>query len=211
MRSRDKYSSFANLASDEQEGRHYRRPKKIRDTKIAIITPHGGGIEPGTSEITKGLAGREFTFYCFEGVRSRGNEELHIKSTCFDEPMCVQLVEHSETVVAVHGCEGGHEAVYVGGLDDRLRAQVIEALRSAGFKAEEDGSNHSGRYDQNICNRGIAGRGLQLEITEGLRRAMFQGLKRREREITKPPFDKFVAAVREVLLKAEEEKINETK
>lgn len=206
MSREDKYNRFAELASDEQERRDYRRLAEMRDSAIAIIAPHGGGIEPGTSEITKAIADSEFAFYCFEGIKLRGNEELHITSTYFDEPICIQLIERSQIVVTVHGCAGEHEIVYVGGLDDNLRTQIIEALKSAGFKAKEDISNHSGNHAQNICNRGISGKGLQLEITEGLRRAMFKGLKRRERETTKPLFDEFTAVVRDVLLKTEQEK-----
>jgi len=200
---RDKYSNFTELASNEQEGRDYRRLMERRSSKIAIIAPHGGGIEPGTSEITKALAGNEFSLYCFEGCKPRENETLHITSIHFDEPTCMQLVERSQIVVAVHACASEHEVAYVGGLEEHLKAQVIEALRSAEFEAQEDVSDHSGRDIRNICNRGISGRGLQIEIAEGLRRVMFEGLKRHERENKTPLFDKFVAAVREVLLKAQ--------
>jgi phage replication-related protein YjqB (UPF0714/DUF867 family) len=208
---RDKYRSFAELASDNQEGLDYNRRVEMRDSEIAIIAPHGGGIEPGTSEIAEALAGGEFALYCFEGCRCKGNEELHIISTRFDEPLCAQLVERHQVVVAVHGCAGKHEAVYIGGLDDEIRSQVVKALKGAGFEAKEDVSNHSGSYVQNICNKGKAGRGVQLEITEGLRRTMFRGLQRHEREVTKPPFDRFIAAIRAVLFKAQEEKSDETK
>jgi phage replication-related protein YjqB (UPF0714/DUF867 family) len=206
MRQRDKYGGFAKLASDNLEGRDYKRLVEMRPSAIALIAPHGGGIEPCTSEITRAIANGEFSYYCFEGVKSRGNGELHITSTSFDEPTCIQLVEHSQTVGAVHGCVGEQTAVYIGGLDTRLKMQIIGALRHAGFDAKEDTSNHSGNHPQNICNRGISRRGLQLEITEALRRAMFKGLKRCERRTTTPQFDKFVAAVREVLLKLEQEK-----
>jgi phage replication-related protein YjqB (UPF0714/DUF867 family) len=202
MRQRDRYSSFAELASDKQEGRDYKRLVEMRESRFAIIAPHGGGIEPGTSEIARAIANGEFASYCFEGMQPTGNKELHITSTCFDEPICVQLVQHFQTVIAVHGCAGKHEAVYVGGLDDNLKAQIIEALMSAGFEACDDISDHSGSHPQNICNRGISGKGLQLEITEGLRGVMFKGLRRRDRETTRPRFGSFITAVRDILLQA---------
>jgi phage replication-related protein YjqB (UPF0714/DUF867 family) len=200
MNHRDRYISFAQLARHEREGQDYRRLVERHISHVAIVAPHGGGIEPGTSEIAKALAGREFSLYCFEGVRPSGNDELHITSHRFDEPTCIQLVGHAQTVVAIHGCAGQREAVYVGGLDRRLKAQFIGVLGRAGFNAEPGVGDHAGCYACNICNRGSSGRGIQLELTRGLRLAMFKGLKWREREITTPVFDRFVNAVREVLL-----------
>jgi len=203
---RDQYRGFAELADSEREGHDYRRRLEDRGSGIVIVALHGGGIEPGTSEIAEALAGEEFSLYCFEGIRRGGNDKLHITSTRFDEPMCIRLVEQSDTVVAVHGLVSANEKVYIGGLDDDLRVQVVAALERAGFRAEEDNSRHSGSYRGNVCNRGASGRGLQLEVSEGLRRAMFRGLNRRDRQITLPAFDEFVAAVRGVLLRVSEER-----
>jgi phage replication-related protein YjqB (UPF0714/DUF867 family) len=202
MNHSDRYISFAQLACHEREGQDYRRLVERHISHIAIVAPHGGGIEPGTSEVARALAGREFALYCFEGVRPSGNDELHITSHRFDEPTCIQLVGHAQTVVAIHGCAGQREAVYVGGLDRGLQAHLIAALRRAGFDAQAGDGDQAGRYVRNICNRGRSGRGVQLEVSRGLRLAMFKGLKRREREITTPVFDRFVNAVREVLLGA---------
>jgi phage replication-related protein YjqB (UPF0714/DUF867 family) len=192
----DTYAGFAQLARHEREGRDYRRRAERRASRVAIVAPHGGGIEPGTSEIASALAGREFALYCFEGVRPEGNDELHITSHRFDEPACVQLVGQAEVVVAVHGCAGAREVVYVGGLDRDLQAHLIAALRRAGFDAGAGDGDQAGCYVRNICNRGRLGRGVQLEVSKGLRLAMFKGLKREEREITTPVFDRFVAVVR---------------
>ena len=192
----DRYASFAELAGSAREGQDYRRLVERRASEFAIVAPHGGGIEPGTSEIARALAGREFTLYCFEGVRPEGNDELHVTSHCFDDPACVRLATQAQTVVAVHGCAGEHEAVYVGGLDRGLKARLIEALEAAGFRARPGAGDHAGCYTGNVCNRGRSGRGVQLEITKGLRLAMFEALTWRGREITTPLFDRFVAAVR---------------
>lgn len=202
MSHKDKYSNFAELRRNEHEGEDYRILVEERYSKVVIIAPHGGRIEPGTSEIARGLAGSEFSLYCFEGRKPKGNfVALHITSNQFDEPKCVQLVGRSQIAVAVHGCEGKNEVVYVGGLDKELKIEVIKGFSNAGFKAKEDSSIHSGCDIQNICNRTSSEKGLQLEITRGLRRAMFKGIRARERENTTPLFSKFVAAVREVLLK----------
>ncbi len=36
---------------------------------IAVMAPHGGGIEPGTSEIANRVAGDEHAYYSFEGLK----------------------------------------------------------------------------------------------------------------------------------------------
>ncbi len=219
MSLQDRYHGFAELARHAREGRDYRRVVEGRGGEIAIVAPHGGGIEPGTSEIARGLAGREiaravagreiaralagreFALYCFEGLRSRGNEELHIPSHRFDEPRCVSLVEETRTVVAVHGCAGAYHAIYAGGLDCDLRERLIAVLRQAGFEAERATGDLAGCYASNICNRGRSGRGVQLEITEALRLAMFKGFRWHERQIMTPVFDAFVDTVRDVLVR----------
>jgi len=195
----DRYTSFADLVRNAQEGRDFRRVIAWRRSSVAIVAPHGGGIEPGTSEVARALAGDEFALYCFVGLRPNGNDELHVTSHCFDDPACVQLVGRARAVVAVHGCAGDHRAVYVGGLDADLKAQFVQALRRAGFRARPSAGDLAGCYTDNICNRGSSGRGVQLEITEGLRRAMFADLTWKGREITTRVFDRFVEAVRGVL------------
>jgi phage replication-related protein YjqB (UPF0714/DUF867 family) len=55
---------------------------------VAIIAPHGGKIEPGTSEIAAAIAGDDYSLYRFQGLRDRPREELHITSAKFDEPTC---------------------------------------------------------------------------------------------------------------------------
>jgi phage replication-related protein YjqB (UPF0714/DUF867 family) len=208
MSLQDLYHGFAELALETREGQDYRRVVEGRGGEIAIVALHGGGIEPGTSEIARALAGREiaravagreFGLYCFEGLRPEGNDELHIASHRFDEPTAVRLVKRARTVVAVHGCAGAYEVVYVGGLDRHLRERLIAVLRQAGFEAERATGDLAGCYASNICNRGRSGRGVQLEITEGLRLAMFEALSWRGRERTTAVFERFVAAVRGVL------------
>jgi phage replication-related protein YjqB (UPF0714/DUF867 family) len=236
MSLQDCYHGFAELARHAREGWDYRRVVEGRGGEIAIVAPHGGGIEPGTSEIARGLAGREiarglagreiarglagreiaralagreiarevagreFGLYCFEGLRPEGNDKLHIASHRFDEPRGVRLVARARVVVAVHGCAGARQAIYVGGLDRHLRERLIAVLRQAGFEAERATGDLAGCYASNICNRGRSGRGVQLEITGGLRLVMFKGMKWHERQITTPVFDAFVDTVRGVLV-----------
>ena len=57
MRSEDKYRSYAELHENEDEGIDFRVCMNDRAASAAVIAPHGGKIEPGTSEITTAIAG----------------------------------------------------------------------------------------------------------------------------------------------------------
>ena len=196
------YKSFSELSRSEREGVSYQRKLANRQSRFAIIAPHGGGIEPGTSEITKAIAGTQFSYYTFDGIRQEGNELLHITSTLFDEPKCLKMVSDSEIVIAIHGCAGTEEFMYLGGLHSELKTTLFIELAKAGFDARLTESTYAGTQLQNICNRGQLGRGVQLEISEGLRRAMFQKFDRPGRKITTDVFQKFVSSVRSALVSA---------
>ena len=193
------YTSFAELSKSEREGVSYRRIVKRRRSEFAIIAPHGGGIEPGTSELARSIAGLAFSYYAFDGLRKEGNELLHITSTLFDEPECLKLVKKSQIVIAIHGCAGDEKIIFVGGLHHNLKTRLIEALQKAGFDARLADGGYAGLQTENICNGGQSGCGVQLEITEGLRRSMFKGLRRPDRKVTTDAFKKFVVVMHKIL------------
>ncbi|MGA9599177.1 MAG: poly-gamma-glutamate hydrolase family protein [Methylocystis sp.] len=53
----DLYNSFAELAAAETEGVHYQIRVIERASKIVVVAPHGGKIEPGSSETAALIAG----------------------------------------------------------------------------------------------------------------------------------------------------------
>ena len=89
---------------------------------MTIIAPHGGKIEPRTSDLARRIAGDDYNFYCFEGIKDKDNACLHITSHRFDEPGAIKLVSKSDLVVAVHACTGTAGLVHIGGLDKKLGA-----------------------------------------------------------------------------------------
>src|SRR5262245_27313861 len=99
----DKYPNFRTLARHERAGVDFRIVVRAAEPRFAVVAPDGGGIEPGTSEIADAGAGRELSFYAFEGLKPRGNADLHITSTRFDEPLCLSLIGQSGVVVTIHG------------------------------------------------------------------------------------------------------------
>ncbi|HXX34920.1 MAG TPA: poly-gamma-glutamate hydrolase family protein, partial [Thermodesulfobacteriota bacterium] len=97
------YTSFGTLADREVEGQDYRIRLDIRDPRVLIMAPHGGKIEPATTEVAEAIAGMDFSFYGFEGLKADGNGVLHIESHLFDEPRALRAVEKADIIVTVHG------------------------------------------------------------------------------------------------------------
>jgi phage replication-related protein YjqB (UPF0714/DUF867 family) len=189
----DKYKNFWEIASSLTLGRDFRVRLRNVGTNIAIIAPHGGGIEPGTSEIADAIAARELSFYAFEGIRSRRNGELHITSTRFDEPRCVTLLAASARAITIHGENSSDPVVYLGGRDREMLIRLRSALRRQGFCVKSHQScNLRGRDPANICNRTSAGTGIQIELSKGLRRSFFRSLSKKGRCTKTPRFHEFV-------------------
>lgn len=165
-----KYESFADLAAHEAYGRDFRIVCRHRpESPVAIVAPHGGEIEEGTSEIAGRIAGVEHNLFCFEGLKPGSrNRDLHITSHRFDHPDCLAMVARADVVLSVHGCQG-QARIFVGGLDAELSGLLTLHLSVAGYQVVADGHRYPGRHPFNICNRGLRQRGGQLEITHDLR------------------------------------------
>jgi phage replication-related protein YjqB (UPF0714/DUF867 family) len=179
----DKYPDFATQSEHETAGVDFGILLRRSRDSLALVAPHGGGIEAGTSEIADACAGAGFSFYAFEGLKRSSNGSLHITSTRFDEPLCLALIAGSKVVVTIHGEESPGRRVFLGGLDDELAGRIGEALRAAGFTvARHPNPALQGREPTNLCNRGKSGAGVQLELSKGLRRQMFEDLTREGRK-----------------------------
>lgn len=229
----DSYPSNTALYADPSlvEGtdyaRRYRRHPSFDDDltqnalfpQFAVIAPHGGGIEPGTSELCLAIAGYHpatlavtpsggpaYDYWMFEGLRSSGNSELHVTSTHCDDPYARSLCAGARYAVSLHGCTttaaglpDGTAAVLVGGRDSTLRSYLLQKYGQAGIQAI-DAQNHpslSGTDPDNIVNRTLLGMGAQLELTTPLRNTMFGTNTRAQRKSTTlASFWNFVAATR---------------
>jgi phage replication-related protein YjqB (UPF0714/DUF867 family) len=163
------YLSFDELHKAAKEGADFRIRLKKGSTGIAVMAPHGGNIEPGTSRIARAVAGEDHSFYAFEGLKRAGNLQLRIPSVRFDEPLGLALANASDTVLAIHGCRQEEAAIFIGGRDDVLGQEVEKALDRVGFKVRSN-PRYPGLNPRNICNRSRRSAGIQLEIPAGLRR-----------------------------------------
>ena len=198
----DIYQNFEELSLNEQEHTDFRIITRKRETRFGIFAPHGGRIEHGTSQIASAIAGEDYAYYSFEGLKAPSHD-LHISSNRFDEPTALSMVCQVDVVIALHGAYGKIPYVYFGGLHEELKEAFITELRKQNFDADHDPSpTRQGKGKTNICNRGRHQRGIQIEMTQGFRKSLF----------TKPDydhtqwrpnnnFDLFVETIRNVLQK----------
>jgi phage replication-related protein YjqB (UPF0714/DUF867 family) len=192
----DRYGSFEELCEENVAGRDFQIRAVPRPGQIAIIAPHGGGIEPGTSEIAEAVAADSLSFYAFEGIRRNNNRELHITSTRFREPQCDALVAASPLIVTIHGEDSDDEVVFIGGLAVNAVAMFRDRLTAAGFNVERHSDPRlQGEGRDNICNRGQRCEGVQLELSSGLRSTFFESLTRQGRRTRTDRFARFVRAL----------------
>ena len=174
----DAYSCFEELAKHHPEDIDFRICVTDRSSPVSILAPHGGKIEPGTSEIATAIAGDNYSLYVFEGLMSANNSVLHITSEKFDEPRARSLVEKSDIAIAVHGRrDDGGGATWLGGRDTRLRDAIGASLKQATFDVALH-HNLPGIKPDNICNRGRTGAGVQLELPKSLRKELLQNPSR---------------------------------
>ncbi len=194
----DKYMNYRELARSEQEGTDFVIRQAIRKTaSTLLLSPHGGRIEPGISEIILAVARDDLSFYLFEGIKPQGNRDLHITSPNFNEPRCLTLVENSEKVITMHGEHSEDEIVYMGGLDNQLKNYLKTALLEYNFRAKEHAKPAlQGTSPRNICNRGKSGAGVQLELSKGLRQSFFESLYADGQKKPTAQFYAFIEALR---------------
>lgn len=150
-------------------------------SRVVVMAPHGGGIEPHTDTLAREIAGDAFTFYAFRGIKPRDNYELlHVTSTNFNEPKAVRLAERAEVVLAVHGKSGDGEFAMVGGRHSELVDQVETLLDDLGIEIRDPTRRVAATSVKNICNRCRQG-GVQLELNMPLRKRFQRdsGLRRR--------------------------------
>ncbi|GGJ82101.1 hypothetical protein GCM10011583_12070 [Streptomyces camponoticapitis] len=174
----DLYPDYAALAAAETEGVDYSRTAVIpTGTTWASVAIHGGGIEAGSGEIAKEVAGTRMRFYEFAGLKTSGNVDLHITSTNFDEPTALGLIAASRRCLSFHGYTGtdGVPETAIGGLDTELVSRISLALRGAGFAVVDAPSEIAGTNPLNICNSTLSGAGVQLELSRSQRAAFFPG------------------------------------
>ncbi len=192
------YTNYNQLREKEKEGEDYQIRFRKGKSGILIIAPHGGCIEPGTTEMAQAVAGKEYSFYGFEGLKNGGNNVLHITSTRFDEPIGLKLAKKARSILAIHGCRDDKPIIYLGGKDGVLREEIRNSLEETGIQVGED-PRFPGLHPDNICNRSLSDIGVQMEISLALRKQIFADLRRDHRKPRGKAFDNIIQALRRAL------------
>ena len=230
----DEYDKMTELYADPANvqgttyGKRWRRHEWIQlpeaqatdnpEGQKIVLALHGGGIEPGTSEIALAVAGyHPATFaqatdclglhdlWMFEGLLSDENSQLHVTSTNYDDPIATKLVQISRRCLSLHGLRNvpGGANIQIGGLDTELSSIVLEELSAAGIAAAiSEDENTNGSDLANICNKTTINAGVQLEMEAAYRESLFApGCNTRElrKNNTNANFCKLVTALRKAL------------
>jgi len=196
----DNYSDYNVLSRNEKEGVDYLILSRKTASPLAVIAPHAGGIEPGTGEIADAIAGRDYSFYAFKGIKKTGNRVLHIASDRFDEPEGRKIAHNADVVLTIHGCKEKEKIVFLGGKNQAIIERIRSRLIAAGFHAViSPRPGLQGQSTENICNRCRSGQGVQLEISRGLREALFLDLSQRSLRRQTLLFNRFVETLRTAL------------
>ncbi|WP_051940885.1 poly-gamma-glutamate hydrolase family protein [Phaeacidiphilus oryzae] len=172
----DHYRNWPALQAHCTEGVDYRIVERRTGSGVAQLAIHAGGLEGGTGELAKAVAeALGHNLYCFEALRPTGNRRLHITSTRYDEPLCVDLQRSVRHTVSYHGAAGARPLTHLGGADTVLGERIAAALGAAGFAVDGESTPVAinGSSPRNICNRNRSGAGVQLELSSGQREAFF--------------------------------------
>jgi len=175
-----------------------------RSSRVKLFAPHGGCIEPCTGRIVSELAGGDFDYYLFRGIRRRDcHATLHVTSVNYDEPACVRLIGDASMALSVHG-RGSEEAIIeVGGGNTRQSDTLRELLVREGYPVGPGTAGLRGMDPKNFVNR-CALAGVQLELSAGFRKSLFPGFPR-ESQTHPVEFHRFIGLVRGWLLALETE------
>ncbi len=204
---KDHYPSLNELAAQLKEGRDYRIRSFDRSSWATIISPHGGYIEPGTSEIAAALAGNKYNLFDFQGLRKQNALELHVTSTRFREPGLLSMLVHTQVAVSLHCMGSQKQAVtWLGGRNLGLKKLVLANLLKRGFAVNPDSPLYRGESKANIVNLACE-EGVQLELSSELMQKLFCGAPFRKVRAAKrsPAFDHYLTALTDALAQFEEQ------
>ena len=208
----DKYWSFEELKLEEKCWKDFQNYGSFfGDAKISLLAIHGWWIEPWTEEIVRDLydiLSDISSFYVFAGRKNSGNKDLHIKSIHFDDPLAIAVVSSSEFCCSFHGFDSEDLHIIVWGIDEKLKQEFAEIFQKKlknnnlqDIKIEIRSEwKFSATDEKNIVNCSRLQKGIQLELSNGLRKEFFVDLNsRRWREQKTSEYWSFIQALSDYL------------
>lgn len=200
-----KYSSYTELSREEKPNIDFKAAYRSGVKTFLITAPHGGNIEPGSTEIADAIASDRFGFYAFNGLK-RDSSVLYLPSTSFDEPELLRVTKNYGTTISVHIIDSSDRLVYIGGRFRQLSSAISQALTDKGYPVKPLPEASAAYNMSNFINKTAVG-GVQIEITTALASEMFRGPITSDRIRQDPSrrtaeFTKFTATVRLALQRA---------
>lgn len=181
----DLYNSMTDLMSKTTEGEDWDIETIDVPSDIISMAVHGGGIEIGSSELSRVIAEKGgYNYFSFVAKLSSNNSQLHVTSTRYDAPRIISKIQDSKHSISVHGAAGDESYTYMGGGNTALKNLIWKNLVEKGFDCRESPGNIAGVKPMNIANRTTLGMGVQLELSTQQRKEFFTGgdWSRSERE-----------------------------
>jgi phage replication-related protein YjqB (UPF0714/DUF867 family) len=170
-----KYSSYTELAREMKSGIDFEVIYRNSGSRSYLIAaPHGGYMEPGSTEIANAIADDLFGFYTFSSIRRNTAPLMVLPSLRFNEPWLRSVSKRYRGVISIHIIPGSDRAIYVGGTYRKLANIISSALQADGYTVKTL-PNWSPAYNSNnFFNKGVNG-GIRIEISSGLVYDMFRG------------------------------------
>jgi len=168
------YRDFSQLVLRNARGVDYEIEFYVRSKDLTVVAIHGGDIEPLTSELARAIAGKDYNLFEFRGIRASSNMKLHVNSLRFNEIRLRGLLDTTGTAISIHGFAGDVPIIGIGGGNEALAKCIATQLVESGFETQKARGRLAGRHPDNLVNR-PRDRGVQLELSRGLRDAMVEG------------------------------------
>ncbi|WLR47175.1 poly-gamma-glutamate hydrolase family protein [Halobacillus litoralis] len=207
----DRFCSFEELTEVYEEGEDWVIATSTKGNQKWLVSAiHGGGIEETTSSLAEAIAGDSYPYYAFKGRLASDNfRNLHITSTNFNEPKALEMVAKADHHLSIHGAGGDERTTLIGGRDKELMKIVERHLEEKGFNVEVAPEHLDGDDPDNYVNKTKTGKGVQLEITRGQRKAFYKNgdisySSRKDPSNETGAFHAYVEAVQEALKEYQE-------
>lgn len=167
-KAKDRYASLDELRQNTTADVDYRVTRVDRDSWATIVSPHGGNLERGTSEIARKIAGDDYNLFDFQILRTENVQELHVTSTNFKDSNLSRLLERSSVCVSIHGRRGDDHVAWLGGTNERLKTLIAKYMDENQIQCTLNPPRLEGTSPENFVNAPKE-HGVQLELPSALR------------------------------------------
>lgn len=148
---------------------------RTNSLRAAVFAQYGGLAEPGTDICAAQIAGETLSLHTVVSCRAvweaENGENRLVPRHLHNHPDGIALAEICQTVISIRGRHACHDPlgeVCVDGLDIALIVSLAETLAAAGFVVNDGPPQSRAKHPDNICNRGVRMRGVELDISHEL-------------------------------------------